>query len=91
MSAALWLSWCVVVCQWWLQQKSLERVMVSDHVAGTAHQETRRQNLLYADYESVSEWMEGVCKMHEEMIKIGISLELWRKAIRIFEQRSDQT
>ena len=39
---------------------------VSRHLAGTAYQEARRQNLRY---ESVNERMEGVCKMYEEHLK----------------------
>ena len=41
---------------------------VSRHLAGTAYQEARRQNLRY---ESVNERMEGVCKMYEHLKKMN--------------------
>ncbi|KAL6032772.1 hypothetical protein STEG23_022355 [Scotinomys teguina] len=48
----------------WLQRSGAN---VSYHFAGTAYQETKGRT--YADYESVNECMEGVCKMYEEHLK----------------------
>ncbi|XP_004393488.1 PREDICTED: enhancer of rudimentary homolog [Odobenus rosmarus divergens] len=51
-------------CQW-LQRESLARCLTILLVQPTKRPEGRT----YADYESVNECMEGVCKMYEEHLK----------------------